>query len=215
MFPYGGTCLIWEVTDLQVLSPYFSDDDDKQGFCVFPGKALHASKRRSIHGLAFLPEAAATQEGPEAIRPSLYAEDNSWSQHVRLHLRDIIGTDPPIFSERMYKVASTAGECAICIVIDRGHHPTSDAMLSWSPSLSTSTFWSGLDDLNYCRLNYMIIKHSSLAEHHRWSEWEFQSHSEVKQDSNLTPKKERNDGLVLQNLSWESKTLLSLLCTAS
>jgi putative transposase len=41
MFPYGGICLIWEVTDLQVLSSSFSDDDDKQCFCVFPGKALH------------------------------------------------------------------------------------------------------------------------------------------------------------------------------
>ena len=103
MFPYGGICLIWEVADLQLLSPYFSDDDNKQGFCVFPGKALHASKRRPLDGLAFLPEAAATQEGPEAIRPSLYLRDNSWSQHVRLLLRAILGTDPPIFSERMYK----------------------------------------------------------------------------------------------------------------
>src|SRR5262249_20304696 len=107
MFPYGGICLIWEVADLQLLSPSFSDDDDKQGFCVFPGKALHASKRRPLHGLAFLPEAAATQESPEAIKPSLYSGDNSWSQHVRLLLRDILGSDPPIFSKRMYKVAST------------------------------------------------------------------------------------------------------------
>ena len=109
MFSYGGICLIREVADLRLLSPYCSDDDDKQGFCVFSGKALHASKRRPLHGLAFLPEAA-TQEGPEAIRPSLYSGDNSWSQHVRLLLRDILGTDPPIFSDRILKVASTGSQ---------------------------------------------------------------------------------------------------------
>jgi len=116
MFPYGGICLIWEVADLQLLSPSFSDDDDKQGFCVFPGKALHASKRRPLHGLAFLPEAAATQESPEAIRPSLYSGDNSWSQHVRLLLRDILGSDPPIFSKRMYKVASTGTTMPVAVL---------------------------------------------------------------------------------------------------
>ncbi len=126
MVPYGGICLIWEVADLQLLSSYFSDDDDKQGFCVFPGKALHASKRRPLHGLAFLPEAAATQEGPEAIRPSLYSGDNSWSQHVRLLLRAILGTDPPIFSERMSKVASTGGsllDVSAAVLYNRGRLP--------------------------------------------------------------------------------------------
>jgi len=140
MFPYGGICLIWEVADLQLLSPYFSDDDDKQDFCAFPGKALHASKRRSLHGLAFLPPAAATQEGPEAIRSSLYSGDNSWSQHVRLLLRAILGTDPPIFSERMYKVASTTGELMTFVI------PTSRAisLLILPPTLLYSSYTDAL-----------------------------------------------------------------------
>ncbi len=57
-----GVHFIWEVADPQSLVPCFSNDDDKQGGVIFPGKALHTSKRRPLHGLALFTEEAAKQE---------------------------------------------------------------------------------------------------------------------------------------------------------
>ncbi len=74
---------IWEVVDPQSRSPCFSDDDDKQGVCVFPWKNASASKR-SLHDLAFLTEEAAKQEVSEEIRPSPFSVDGSWSQYERV-----------------------------------------------------------------------------------------------------------------------------------
>jgi hypothetical protein len=65
---------IWEVADPQSFFPCFSDDDDKQGRVIFPGEALHVSKRWSLHGLAFFSEEAAKQKGPEEIRPLSFFE---------------------------------------------------------------------------------------------------------------------------------------------
>ena len=41
----GGMRFLWEVIDHQSLSKCFSNDDDKQGRGILPGKALRASKR--------------------------------------------------------------------------------------------------------------------------------------------------------------------------
>lgn len=57
-----------EVADHQTPSPFFSNDDDNQGGVLFPGKILHASKRRPLHDNAFLPDEAAKQEVSEEIR---------------------------------------------------------------------------------------------------------------------------------------------------
>ena len=66
-----GVCgFLWEVVDHQSLSQCFSNDDDKQGRGIFPGKGLPASKRGPLYGLAFLPEEAVMQEVLEEIRPS-------------------------------------------------------------------------------------------------------------------------------------------------
>jgi hypothetical protein len=86
MVPRGSVRFFWEVVDHQSLSLCFSDDDDKQGSGIFPGKALHASKRWPLHGLAFLTEEAAKQEGPEEIRSSPFSGDDSWIQHERVAL---------------------------------------------------------------------------------------------------------------------------------
>ena len=66
----GCVRFLWEVVDHQSLSQCFSNDDDKQTRGIFPGKALHASKRGPLQGLAFLPAEAAKQEGHEEIGPS-------------------------------------------------------------------------------------------------------------------------------------------------
>jgi hypothetical protein len=46
MVPCGGVRFIWEVADHQSLGSFFSDDDDKQGGGVFPGK--NASRFEAI-----------------------------------------------------------------------------------------------------------------------------------------------------------------------
>src|SRR5215470_14405256 len=55
------------------------------------------SNGNTLHGLAFLTEEETEQELPEEVGSSLFSGDNSWSQHVRLLIRDVFGTDPPIF----------------------------------------------------------------------------------------------------------------------
>jgi hypothetical protein len=99
---------LWEVVDPQSLSPCFSHDDDKQGRDIFPDKALHALKRWPLHGLAFLPEEAAKQEGPEEISPLFFREMTQRSSMRGLLLRAVLGAYP-VFSERMSEVASTRG----------------------------------------------------------------------------------------------------------
>ena len=92
----GGVHFIWEVADSQSIVQCFSNDDDKQGGVIFPGKALHTSKRRPLHSLALFTEEAAKQEVPEEIRSS-FREITHGVSMCGLLLRDDLGTSLPIF----------------------------------------------------------------------------------------------------------------------
>jgi hypothetical protein len=70
--PGDGIGFIREVVDPQFRSPCFTDDDDKQGVCVFPRKNASRFEAKSLHDFAFLPEEAAKQEVSEEIRPALF-----------------------------------------------------------------------------------------------------------------------------------------------
>jgi hypothetical protein len=71
--PGDGVGFIREVVDPQSRSPCFSDDDDKQGVCVFPWKNASRFEEKSLHDFAFLPEEAAKQKVSEEIKPSLFS----------------------------------------------------------------------------------------------------------------------------------------------
>ena len=64
---------IREFVDPLSRSPCFSDDDDKQGVCVFPWKNASRFEAKSLHDFAFLLEEAAKQEVSEEIRPALFS----------------------------------------------------------------------------------------------------------------------------------------------